>query len=123
MSKYDIGIGLIPENDLYRVSSPTKTFEYYSVGLPVIIDYLPEYVSLFKEENAFFCHFEKMDIQRVVRDALNTSKEVIFEMGLKGKKIVKEQRDYSVLSRKLYNFLMHIKNFSSKNKKQNEYSS
>jgi len=105
ISDYDIGIGLIPENDLYNVSSPTKTLEYYSIGVPALINYLPEYTCLFNNESAFFCNFTKMDIQRAVKEILNTPKRKIFEMGIKGRKIVKGQRDYRVLSEKLYNLL------------------
>ena len=105
IADYDIGIGLIPENDLYNVSSPTKTLEYYSIGLPAVVNYLPEYVSLFDNKNAFFCDFTKDSIREAVQKALNTPKERLFAMGLKGKQIVKEQRDYRVLSEKLYNFL------------------
>lgn len=108
IADHDIGIGLIPENDLYNVSSPTKTLEYYSIGVPALINYLPEYACLFNDESAFFCSFTKTDIQRAVKEILNTPKEKIFEMGMKGKKIVKEQRDYRVLSEKLYNFLTNI---------------
>ncbi len=105
IADYDIGIGLIPENDLYNVSSPTKTLEYYSIGVPALINYLPEYTHLFNDESAFFCSLTKTDIQRAVKEILNTPKEKIFAMGMKGRKIVKEQRDYRVLSEKLYNFL------------------
>jgi len=108
IADYDIGIGLIPENDLYNVSSPTKTLEYYSIGVPALVNYLPEYTYLFNDESAFFCSFTKTDIQRAVKEILNTPKEKIFEMGMKGRKIVKEQRDYRVLSEKLYNFLTNI---------------
>ncbi|BCB97296.1 hypothetical protein JZK55_22180 [Dissulfurispira thermophila] len=105
IADYDIGIGLIPENDLYSVSSPTKTLEYYSIGVPVIVNYLPEYVSLFDNMSAFFCDFTKESIRETVQKVLNIPKEKLFAMGLKGKQIVKEQRDYRVLSEKLYNFI------------------
>jgi len=105
MTTYDIGIGLIPDNQLYRVSSPTKTLEYYSIGLPAIINYLPEYISLFDNESAFFCDFTRDSIRETVETALTLSKEKLFEMGMKGKHIVKNQRDYRVLSEKLHNFL------------------
>ncbi len=105
MQQYDIGIGLIPENSLYRVSSPTKTLEYYSVGLPALINYLPEYISLFDKESAFFCNFTREDIQTAVRTILKTPKERLIEMGNKGRGIIKEKRDYKVLGEELYSFL------------------
>lgn len=105
MTDYDIGIGLIPENRLYRVSSPTKTLEYYSLGLPALVNYLPEYVSLFDNESAFFCNFTKESIKKTMREILAAPNNKLFEMGAKGKQVIKEQRDYKILSEKLYDFL------------------
>ncbi|KAF0144502.1 MAG: group 1 glycosyl transferase [Nitrospirae bacterium] len=105
ITDYDIGIGLIPDNRLYRVSSPTKTLEYYSLGLPALVNYLPEYVSLFDNESAFFCDFTKESIKKTMREILAAPNNRLFEMGAKGKQVIKEQRDYKILSEKLYDFL------------------
>lgn len=105
MTDYDVGIGLIPENSLYRVSSPTKTLEYYSIGLPALINYLPEYVSLYDNGSAFFCDFTKDGIKKTMKEILNTPNNRLFEMGAKGREITREFRDYKILSEKLYNFL------------------
>jgi glycosyltransferase involved in cell wall biosynthesis len=108
MATYDVGIGLIPENPLYNVSSPTKTVEYYAVGLPAIINYLPEYTALFDGESAFFCAFETESIQGAVRQALGTSKAELIAMGRKGQETVRARRDYQVLSAQLYQFLQTL---------------
>lgn len=105
ITDYDIGIGLIPDNRLYRVSSPTKTLEYYSLGLPALVNYLPEYVSLFDNESAFFCDFTKESIKKTMGEILAAPNNRLFEMGAKGKQVIKEQRDYKILSEKLYDFL------------------
>ncbi|MGO9951519.1 MAG: hypothetical protein ACLPN1_04825 [Dissulfurispiraceae bacterium] len=105
MAHYDVGVGLIADNSLYDVASPTKTIEYYSVGLPALVNYLPEYVSLFDNGSAFFCQFTKEDIKVAVRAALITPKDKLVEMGRKGRAIIKKQRDYKVLSEGLYRFL------------------
>jgi len=109
ITDYDIGVGLIPNNRLYRVSSPTKTLEYYGIGLPALVNHLPEYVSLFDNESAFFCDFTKESIKKTARDILSAPNNKLLEMGAKGKQIVKEQRDYRMLSEKLYNFLKTMK--------------
>ena len=108
MVHYDVGVGLIPENNLYDVASPTKTIEYYSMGLPAMVNYLPEYVSLFDNGSAFFCRFTKDDIKATARAILRTPKDNLVEMGKKGRSIVKNQRDYKVLSEVLYRFLRDL---------------
>ena len=108
MEEYHVGIGLLPEAPIYSVSSPTKTLEYYSMGLPAIINYLPEYVSLFDEESAFFCKFEKEDIKKTINRILSIPEEEIMEVGSRGYAAVKAKRDYRTLSRRLFNFLQSI---------------
>jgi len=108
MVQFDIGVGLIPENSLYDVSSPTKTLEYYSVGLPALINYLPEYLSLFDNSSAFFCNFSVDAIGEAVRAILRAPNTQLLEMGKKGESIVKEKRDYRILSETLYDFLKHL---------------
>ncbi len=105
LMEYDIGIGLIPDTLLYRVSSPTKTLEYYSLGLPALLNGLPEYVNLFDENSAFFCDFEKNSITEAVNKILVIPKSRVREMGSLGRRIVMEKRDYRELSRNLYEFL------------------
>lgn len=36
MAKMDVGLSHLPDREMYRVSSPTKVFEYLATGLPVI---------------------------------------------------------------------------------------
>jgi glycosyltransferase involved in cell wall biosynthesis len=105
MTEYDCGIGLIPENDLYSVSSPTKTLEYYAVGLPALVNYLPEYLSLFDEACAFYCRFDKEAIRQTLAWVLSLSRSELLDRGQRGREIVRRQRDYKVLSRRLYDFL------------------
>lgn len=108
LAGYDVGIGLIPENPLYNVSSPTKTIEYYAVGLPALVNYLPEYLNLFDQESAFFCAFTKEGIQQAVRQILRTGKEELLAMGHRGKQRVDETRNYGVLSKQLFEFLQSL---------------
>jgi len=105
MSGYDIGIGLIPDNELYRVSSPSKTLEYYALGIPAIINRLPEYTSLFDHDSAFFCDFSKNSIKHCVSNISCLSKQEIMKKGSIGGDIVRSERDYRILSYKLFNFL------------------
>ncbi len=105
MSGYDIGIGLIPDNELYRVSSPSKTLEYYALGIPAIINRLPEYTSLFDHDSAFFCDFSKDSIRDCIVNISRLSRQEIMQKGSIGRNIVKGERDYNELSFRLFNFL------------------
>jgi Glycosyl transferases group 1 len=105
MKKYDLGIGLIPNNELYRVSSPTKTLEYYALGIPALLNHLPEYDALFNEECAFFADFTKGDLQKTLKTVFDAPRERLLVMGEKGRAIVKEKRNYEHLAGDLYQFL------------------
>lgn len=105
MSGYDAGIGLIPENDLYKVSSPTKTLEYYGVGMPAIVNYLPEYVALFDDDSAFFCPFTQEGIRDAARQVIRTPRECLASMGERGRNVVSRKRNYAVLGHAVYEFL------------------
>jgi glycosyltransferase involved in cell wall biosynthesis len=103
--EYDLGIGAIPENELYIVSSPTKTIEYYALGVPAIVTYLPEYLALFDDTTAFFCHFTIDEIRKAFLAALNTPRLQLQAMGKKGRVIIQEKRNYEKLARDVYTFL------------------
>lgn len=105
MRQYDVGVGLIPDSPLYEVSSPTKTLEYYAAGLPVILNPLPEYASLFDASCAFQCPFTESDIQRTVTGILAEERATLRAMGSAGREIVRSKRDYTVLAAELHRFL------------------
>jgi len=108
LTGYDIGIGLIPDNDLYRVSSPTKTLEYYGVGLPAVVNYLPEYRALFDAGSAFFCEFSRDSIREAMAKALAMPREQLRAMGESGRTMVMENRSYKELSGRVNIFLVGL---------------
>lgn len=102
---YDVGIGLIPPTDLYVVSSPTKTLEYYAAGIPAIINPLPEYGTLFDENSAFICKMTVEEISSTVSRILSMSRAELQQIAHRGREIVKRQRSYAVMAESLYLFL------------------
>lgn len=106
--EYDVGIGLIPENKLYIVSSPTKTLEYYAASTPAIINNIPDYKGIFNQKNAFYCQFDKKSIIESIKKILLMPKQELKSMGESGKKMVSQRRDYKVLSDALKSFLQSI---------------
>ncbi len=105
MRGYDVGVGLIPETPLYEASSPTKTLEYYAVGIPAILNRLPEYMSLFDERSAFLCALTEQDLRRMVERILPMSRTELRRMGEAGHEVVRATRDYVVLAAELHRFL------------------
>ncbi len=111
MAHFDIGIGLIPETPLYRSSSPTKTLEYYALGLPAVISRLPEYSTLFDSKTAFFCEFKRESISACINRIGNIPQEEICQMGKRGRQKIMKERNYSTLSAGLFDFLRRQINF------------
>jgi len=108
MREYDVGVGLIPETPLYEVSSPTKTLEYYAVGIPAIINRLPEYTTLLNDYSAFPCSLTEQDIRDTVTRILQMSRKRLREMGEAGRRSILAKRDYAVLAAELYRFLVQL---------------
>ena len=73
------------------------------MGLPAMVNYFPEYVSLFDNAVDYFVGSPKM-ILRLPQGPFGTPKDNLVEMGKKGGSIVKDQRDYKVLSEVLIVF-------------------
>lgn len=105
LQSYDVGIGLIPPTDLYIVSSPTKTLEYYAAGIPAILNRLPEYEALFNESSAFFCELTAEAISAMVSRIHSMSRKELHQTAHKGREIVMQQRSYAVMAERLYHFL------------------
>lgn len=105
---YDVGIGLIPEDKLYIVSSPTKTLEYYAVGIPALINSIPDHNLLFNDESAFFSDFKEDSIMEKVKQIIDADNSLLRNMGEKGKAKVLGCRDYSRMAANLAGFLAEL---------------
>lgn len=108
MGGYDLGIGLLPDNDLYRVSSPTKTFEYAALGLPALINPLPDYREVFDDQAAFYCDFTPEAIRRKTAELLALPREDLARRGARGKAAVADKRNYQNLAGGLLAFLQGL---------------
>jgi glycosyltransferase involved in cell wall biosynthesis len=105
MGGYDVGIGLLPDDELYRVSSPTKTFEYYALGLPALLNHLPEYREVFDDQAAFYCDFTVEAIRQKAAELLATPREILIRQGARGRAAVLEKRNYQKMAEGLFDFL------------------
>ncbi len=50
-----LGLSAIPRGPVYDVSSPTKTVEYLALGLPVLVNDIPDQLSLVRQTGAGLC--------------------------------------------------------------------
>ena len=105
---YDIGIGLIPDNKLYRVASPTKTLEFCALGLAPLVNHLPEYETLFDDNCAFFCEFAQDSLHIVLDRIFSLSREAIRKVGENSQQVVVRERDYQKIAMNLWAFLKNI---------------
>lgn len=108
LAAYDVGIGFVPDNELYHVSSPSKTVEYAAVGMAPLINDLPDYRSLFDHESAFFCPFKQDAIRDKVRELTTCDRDHLAAVGARAREVVQRHRDYRVLARQLASFLESV---------------
>jgi glycosyltransferase involved in cell wall biosynthesis len=101
----DVGIGLIPDNRLYRVGSPTKTLEYAALGLLPLVNHHPDYAELFDEASAEFCAFEAHAIAEAARRLSALPVTELAARGARARAMVCERRDYRRLAAGLAGFL------------------
>ncbi|MDY0051617.1 MAG: glycosyltransferase [Aliarcobacter sp.] len=106
ISHYDVGISLIPINDLYVVASPIKLSEYFACKLSVMTTAIPEAVDLYANKNcAFFVNFDLDSIIESINEVLLKDKKELKIMGENGFEIVKEKRNYQLISLEMKSFL------------------
>ena len=111
ISYYDVGISLIPINDLYVVASPIKLSEYFACKLSVMTTAIPEAVDLYADKNcAFFVNFDIDSIVESINSILAKEKKELEIMGVNGFNIVKEKRNYEFISIEIKKFLEKIDN-------------
>jgi glycosyltransferase involved in cell wall biosynthesis len=55
LSKCHVALSAIPRGELFDVSSPTKTVEYLVLGLPVVVNDIPDQKWLIKKTGAGIC--------------------------------------------------------------------
>ncbi|MEJ5211143.1 MAG: glycosyltransferase [Burkholderiales bacterium] len=103
MNDYDFGLSLIPPTPLYEVSSPTKTLEYFAMGLPAVMTPLPEHLSLFGDISVLFC---PLDRGAIANTLLRLSEmQGAKELRHHGREKVLAERSYVSLTKQLLDWL------------------
>lgn len=108
MRHADVGVGLIPDTRLFRVSSPTKTLEYAALGLVPLLSPLPDYLELFDDRSAVFCEFGTGAIRDAVHRLAAMGRRELGDLGARACDVVRERRDYRRLAAELARFLRQL---------------
>lgn len=103
--KAQIGMSVLLDNGQYNIMDnlPTKVYEYMSMGLPVIISDSP-YNQIVQREGAGICvdSSNADEIADAINRLINHSEEAK-NMGLKGRRLIKEKWNWEEESKKLIN--------------------
>ena len=96
----DVCLCPVPPLSIYKVSSPTKMFEYMAVGKPVVAnEEIPEQKEVIKESaGGILVKFEDESFADGIMELLNNPAEAK-EMGKKGHEWVVKNRSYESMAR------------------------
>lgn len=105
MNDYDFGLSIIPPTPLYEVSSPTKTLEYFAMGLPAVMTPLPEHRSLFGSLAELFCEFDQAAIAETLTRLSSTLPFENYTTVADCQKAILQHRAYRSIATSLIDFL------------------
>jgi glycosyltransferase involved in cell wall biosynthesis len=97
-----IGLSALPPIDAYRVSTPTKTIEYLSLGIPTVAnkEVYDQKEILDKSGGGFAVNYDEEEFANAIMWLLDHPEEAK-KMGRKGKEWIKENRTYREIAAKL----------------------
>lgn len=107
----DICLSPIPPLPIYKVSSPTKLFEYMAMGKPIVANKeIPEHQQVLEASGGgVLVSFDPNAFAEGALELLNNS-ERSKEMGNKGREWVISNRSYEILARKVENRYFELVN-------------
>lgn len=96
----EIGLSPIPRGLLLDVGSPTKALEYLALGIPVVGNDNPDQAWVIQESGAGRCvPYMPEDFARAVIELHRLDPAERSEMAERGKRFVREHRDYAVIAK------------------------
>jgi len=112
ISQSKIGLSALPPIDAYRVSTPTKTIEYLALGIPTVAnrEIYDQKEILEKSGGGFAVKYDEEEFANAIMWLLSHSEEAK-EMGSKGKKWIKKNRNYREIAAKLERRYYDMKEF------------
>jgi glycosyltransferase involved in cell wall biosynthesis len=92
------GLSALPRGDIFDVSSPTKTIEYLLLGLPVVVNDIPDQARLVEQTRAGLCL--PMDLERFTEAviAVRDSYARFAEQAARARARILRDRNYGTLA-------------------------
>lgn len=102
----DVGVSIIRPLKCYHVASPCKLFEYMLIGKPVLANIeIPEHLMVVNSANCgVLTKYEKNEIADSIEALIKVGKEhkeILEQMGIKGKEWVLKNRTFEILAKKV----------------------
>ena len=98
----DVGVALLPNIPLFNTSTPVKALDYYSSCVPCILTESSHVNTLFtNEHDAWYCKFEKREIQKQLEYIISLSKNDILKVGKNGQQRLLDVRNYEKIAENL----------------------
>lgn len=99
MQAADLGVSAVPNNLVYRSSSPIKPLEYMAAGLPVVATNIPPHRTLTQGAGVgLLVQHDRFGFARGIGELLQRSPDQRVQLGAKGRLYVQEHREFRVLA-------------------------
>lgn len=103
----DIGLNLIYPTERYRVSFPTKVFEYMACSLPVVMTESPHWKTLFKK-SALFVNIDAPEVIAEKIEFLLGHKGLRVKIGEEGRVLVENEYSWEMEGKRLVELYAHL---------------
>ena len=104
VSSCDVGLGLLPNSELYNNALSAKVVDYYSCSVPALLSNTEKNCSIFDADTeAIFSNFKSEEITENLKKIIAMSEEELIEIGQKGQqKLLDLGRNYELMAENLY---------------------
>jgi glycosyltransferase involved in cell wall biosynthesis len=97
----DVCVSPLPPNLIFKMSTPTKVYEYLSMGKPVVVSDIPEQKAIIYQSNAGICvPYLEDEFTKAICYLLN-NKKTAKKMGKRGREFIIRYHTYDFLTKKL----------------------
>ncbi len=102
VNKHDIGLALMPRNRYFDTMVLKKVMDYYACSIPAVLTNTPKHHSVFAEDEAFFCDFDRQSITDKLQELIDSPSTQDAKVGNKGQeKLLSLKRNYKILAKDL----------------------
>lgn len=102
IAETDVGVALLPDIPIYNTSTPVKILDYYSSAVPCLMTESEHVNSIFTDcIDAWYCAFDKEDIQEKIEYIIDLEKDKMAEVGRKGQERLLKIRNYEKIAEDL----------------------